>query len=361
MIIRADANARIGFGHVMRCLALAQSWQANAGPVIFASHSLPEALATRLAAEGFVTEVIQSKSGTADDARELCELLQRHATPVSVIDGYHFDTDYQRTVRQHANVALVIDDCAHQDTYVADVLLNQNPHADPSLYAGRFHGELLTGLRYALLRTEFLHAPIDPVRRPPRNLLVTLGGSDPENVTQRVIDAVGRLELDDLSVTLVSGMAGLQIGDGRIQQLDFCADMARWYRWADIAICGGGSTNWEMSWFGLPRLQIVLADNQLRIAHALEQARCCVSLGWHETVGVKDIATALHAMLGSDPTPMHVANRQLVDGNGARRVVERLLEIQAGCAEMRTAGPSLAGAAGHFATPVQTKESGNHE
>jgi spore coat polysaccharide biosynthesis predicted glycosyltransferase SpsG len=35
LVIRADANAQMGMGHLMRCLALAQGWKARGGQVTF--------------------------------------------------------------------------------------------------------------------------------------------------------------------------------------------------------------------------------------------------------------------------------------------------------------------------------------
>lgn len=51
LLIHADANSHIGTGHVMRCLALAQAWQAAGGQVIFITACESEALRRRLIGE----------------------------------------------------------------------------------------------------------------------------------------------------------------------------------------------------------------------------------------------------------------------------------------------------------------------
>jgi hypothetical protein len=55
LLFRGDANATIGTGHVMRCLAMAQAWKRAGGEAVFAIGESPEALINRLIGEGFNT------------------------------------------------------------------------------------------------------------------------------------------------------------------------------------------------------------------------------------------------------------------------------------------------------------------
>ena len=70
---------------------------------------------------------------------------------------------------------------------------------------------LLLGTRYALLRQEFLEY-VGWQRETPikgRKVLVTLGGSDPENVTLKVVR--GLLSLQDLEAVVAIGGSNLNL------------------------------------------------------------------------------------------------------------------------------------------------------
>ena len=88
---------------------------------------------------------------------------------------------------------LVVDDTGHAGVYAADLVLDQNAHATEKLYQCREpYSKLLLGSRYALLRREFRpwrewKREIAPVAR---KVLVTVGGTDPDNLTVRVMRAL---------------------------------------------------------------------------------------------------------------------------------------------------------------------------
>lgn len=335
LLIRAHAGPRVGTGHVMRCLALAQAWKARGGTVHFRLGREGASLEGRLNAEGMETSIGDSLAAGPEDARDTAECARMLGARAAVVDGYPFTGGFQQVVRSAAGRLLVIDDNGESSPYAADLILNQNAHADPRWYRDR-PGEcvLMLGARYVLLRREFLSAPPrapSPGRRG-RNVLVTLGGGDPDNVTLKAVRALQRSAVPVLRAKVVVGAlnpnipsleAAIRERPGvSIELVRDARDMPGLMAWADLAIAAAGSTVWELSYMGLPALIVTVAENQRGIAESLHAAGAAQALGWHADVGEEAIIQALERNW-ADPETVPVPLR-LVDGLGGARVAAAL-------------------------------------
>ncbi|HEV3446653.1 MAG TPA: UDP-2,4-diacetamido-2,4,6-trideoxy-beta-L-altropyranose hydrolase [Gemmataceae bacterium] len=333
LLLRTDAAPRMGTGHVMRCLALAQAWQDAGGqPVFVMAESLP-GIDSRLEAERMRVERLPTAPASDADARQCLEMARRLSAAWLVLDGYHFDDRFEQSVKKDGLQLLVLDDYGHARHDAADLVLNQNLHAEASLYPARDRARVLLGPAFALLRREFVRCR-DWTRQVPERadkLLVTLGGVDADNVTRKVIDALeqqsGELEavvvVADNNPHLRDLEAAAQRCQGVVRLLRHVQNMPELMMWADMAVAAGGTTSWERAFFGLPGLVIILADNQRPVAEALDKEGLARNLGWHGELSVSALAEAIH-QLRSDRERRMTAARvgpRCVDALGAQRVL----------------------------------------
>ncbi len=338
LVIRADGNSSIGAGHVMRCLALAQAWQALEGTVHIAVADTAPALETRLREEGIGVCHIAAPPGSAMDAIQTIELARQLKAAGVVVDGYRFNANYHQTIKRAGLCLLVVDDYGHADHYYGDLVLNQNLSAEESLYASREPAtQLLLGTQYAMLRREFLpwrgwrHTIVSTVRQ----VLVTLGGADPDNITGKIVTAMKQMRVPGLDVQVVVGPANphleslrqaAQNAALRLRLLTSVNHMPELMAWADLAISAGGSTCWELAFMGVPTIALELAENQCSIARSLDRAGVVINLGSSRRVTENEIADTLAYLLPARERrqAMSISGQRMVDGDGASRVAGAL-------------------------------------
>lgn len=284
LIIRADASSKIGAGHVMRCLALAQACQDIGGRIIFVMAMDAEALFARLKQEGIELRRIDVVPGSDDDAKQTAGIAHSENADWLILDGYHFTAKYQKTINGADLKLLVIDDNCEQDHYYADYILNQNIHAEESLYPPEkreAYTKLLLGTKYCLLRREFLEHK-DFKREIPqkaKKILVTMGGSDPENVSCKVLEVLKQINDSELDIKVVVGATNphekelrrvLALLPGKTEMIANARNMPELMMWADLAISAAGSTLWEMCFLKLPFIAVMIAENQRGIGEYMK-------------------------------------------------------------------------------------------
>jgi UDP-2,4-diacetamido-2,4,6-trideoxy-beta-L-altropyranose hydrolase len=338
LLVRADADVARGSGHIMRCLALVEAWCARGGLVFFLSRCANGVLQERIQAAG---ATFLPLLGDADLETTLTTVTDIKASFV-VLDGYDFDLTYQRALRAAGCRLMVIDDTVRLPHYETDILLNQNLGAARLEYVCNADAAVLLGSEYALLRREFIvwRSRLHTVPETARKILVTLGGSDPDNVTLKVIYALRQLEIARLQIRVIAGPANPHIEElrdaavtfpGRLELLTSVSEMAPLMAWADLAVSAAGSTCWELACVGLPAVTLVIAQNQRAIAEELGAAGVVFNMGWHEDVFAERIASTVDGLLYSSFRRLRMSQRGrgLVDGRGSERVADVL--AQRGC------------------------------
>jgi UDP-2,4-diacetamido-2,4,6-trideoxy-beta-L-altropyranose hydrolase len=344
LYIRADADSKIGIGHIMRCIALAQAWQDRGGEVTFISHCESEALRQRIIDEGFGFIPIEKPYPDPSDLKQTLEQLSAISYQLSancwlVLDGYHFTPDYQKAIRDVGICLLVIDDMNHLPHYHADILLNQNIHAQDLKYNCDEDTTLLLGTRYVLLRREFLKYR-DFNRQIPdkaKNILVTLGGADPDNVTLKVFEAIKLLNDPSLEVKIVVGPSNHHIAEIKNSMLsapcpmhciENAGNMPELMIGADLAITAGGSTCWELAFMGSAAIVGRIADVEELLIKGLRRHDLFIDAGWFRQLVTKEFAHLLTNCMMDKAwrVAMNKKGPKVVDGLGSMRVIETVLQ-----------------------------------
>jgi UDP-2,4-diacetamido-2,4,6-trideoxy-beta-L-altropyranose hydrolase len=351
ILFRADASS-MGIGHVMRCLALAQAWLDAGGHATFLAAEMPAALAERLRLEG--VNVVQHVGlvGGEEDAQRTVATARELGTTWVIADGYGFSQGWQQIVKDGGARLLLCDDGGRTGGSYANLILDTNPHARPEDYSGS-QARLLLGLRYALMRREFLRWR-DWSRDTSRanRVLVTLGGADAENVSLRILRALDWLPGPPLEIAVLLGPANphgpelqaFAVGTHhRIRLHADALDVAAWMAWADVAISAGGSTTWERAFMGLPSSTLVLADNQFEVARAAEKAGINRNLGPVAALDDETLSDAVQTLLEDEPARARMAQRgrELVDGEGVERVLMHLTDANMRLRPVRSADAKL--------------------
>lgn len=356
VLIRADASKKIGTGHIMRCLTLANELKKQGEHAIFCSRHLTESLKNTILVSGHQLirleneddsdsrEVVDQYSSWLEtsqnfDADEMLGKIELKQVDWVIVDHYALDSIWHHKIKdnnEHVKI-LVINDLFDK-THDCDLFLNQNIIFNENSVYENYLGsnvDKLLGPKYALLRDEFIRYRSKAEIRTygVKNVLVFFGGIDINNTTGKTLSALTKIDDQRLSVEAVIGAAHPRIDDLRDQcksqgfNLNVQVDnMAELMCWADLSIGASGSASWERCCLGLPSIIISLADNQIAIAEAAESTGIMNYLGKDEELTQFDIATAVTALCEStdELARMSATCFAYVDGSGKQRVIEKM-------------------------------------
>jgi len=291
--LRVDGGSIIGMGHIMRTLVLAREL-AKTNSVFYVCKTdepLTEKYINginKIKQEGFEVVLINEHNVIDELASVNADCL--------ITDSYDVDEDYFNDSKDMFSKTGYIDDI-NAFYYNVDFVINQNVTANNYKYKCNKDTSLFLGTDYVMLRGEFRDSKPNFIKNNIKDILITMGGSDPANFTLKLLKYIKDL---DHNFHVVIGPSFSKINE--IEQeakssdnikLYFNANMVEMMKICDIAITAAGSTLYELGALGVPTLGVILADNQEAVAKEMHKNGYMINLGWYNKVEKKDVLDAI--------------------------------------------------------------------
>lgn len=323
LIFRADGNSATGLGHLYRLFALIEMFKDKFDCVLV---TRPETT-REVIPQDYHHLIIPSSIDIKGEARWMQETVLSHGAWV-ITDGYHFDSAYQRLIKEAGFRLLYIDDFC-KDHMFADIVVNHAIGVTKNEYSAETYTRFALGSAYAILRPAFLEAALTPRQLNRKGeAFVCFGGADPLNLTVKAIKAL----LNVPAVKKVHAVVGAAYMHNELLELSsenpnlFVhrnlseSELLKVMRSCDFAIAPASNILYELFAVKMPVLSGYYVDNQKKIYEGCLQKGLIFDGGNLKAFTVSDFESKIKELLESTMADSYMtAQAEAFDGKSKER------------------------------------------
>lgn len=318
--ILAKGGGPTGMGHVMRSINVARALKEMNMPVYFLFDN-----------ESSATELVEENGFSWCRFREGRPALAEGPSGVVVMDTEDDVSEYVKSFKKKGSRVLLIDN-ETKASGVADLSITPSAFMD-----GLGAKDPYAGSKFVIVGENFFRArkAMKALRHSlPLKILVTMGWSDTNNITLKVLK--GLAGLDDIHITVVLGpdypfreSIAPFMGTDNITFRHGVKDMAPLMASSHIAFTALGTTVYELAFMGVPPIIVSNYRDDEKDLAALRKLKAGVSLGYFGSVG-EDLIRGAAARFVEDAWywgEVSAQAKRLTDGKGAWRIATIIAEL----------------------------------
>lgn len=337
VVFRVDGGSKLpgaedrerGMGHVVRCIALAKELAKNPDVEITFIMKNHFAGVKRVTDAGFVVKRLPVDSDKKTDLKRICDMINRINPHVVISDILNTEEKYMLKMKETGAFLLNEDDLG-PGRELADALVYSlvRPPARSKL-------KMYAGPLYMTLKDEFkkMHSKKKKIKEKIDSVLVSMGASDPQALTIKVLKAIEKVNLN-FAPMVVIGQAFthhselkkvLDTAQKKYVVKSNVDNMADLMYNTDIALISGGVSVYEIGAVGTPA--IVLCQNKHENTNVFEDYGFVIKLGLGRYVSEERIIRTVERVAKTTALRQKMSEngKKLVDGRGAERVAEIIL------------------------------------
>jgi len=336
ILIRCDGGMLLGTGHIVRELMIARELQKNTHATIeFLMRNTQEGI-KKVEKEGFAVKRLSKTLTLDDEANFITDYVRSKGADLLIIDILDTSKNYM-SILKTTDIKIVSFDNHAEGKYLADLRFNILEFSQETPAPNLFEGP-----EYVTLNPVFYdyHVKKKNMREKANKILITFGGSDPGNLTNKTLRALEKVDRE-LEIDLVIGFAFAYIKELesnlknskhkiKLHRNISAQEMAELMFENDIGIGAGGLTQYEFVSIGLPAF--IICENvrhQYELANWFENKGALINLGMGKHISEEMIVLRITELLNDylKRQKMSRAAKILCDGKGLKRTVDKILEV----------------------------------
>ena len=337
--IRTDADEKAATGHVMRCLTIGKQLEEMGEPVLFLFRE-PDSV--KVLDGRMQYRMLDIPRGEIQEEISLiAEILKKDKVAKLILDSYEFDAEYMGKLKDYARI-ITFDDM-FQEKLPADVLINYNLYASSYDYAKRYGREqtlLLLGSDYVPLREEFLEREVQ-IREQVSSIRLICGGGDRYHILPRMLEKFcerglqGKYQLLAVAGALNQEKETLKSFERQWKNITIyenVKNLASLMEQVDLTVSAASTVLYECCCMGRPTIFFTMADNQKEDAAVFREGgmmRYAGDIRENMEQAVERIIEQIEELAKDARARKNMALQmaQKVDGKGARRIAQAIVEI----------------------------------
>lgn len=317
--IFANGSNKIGMGHIIRTMAIAETLKSKNIEIEYICNS----------SSSECTEFIRSKN-----YKTSVKFSHEDKYAFIIVDSYDINSSEKLSYfYKFAKHVIYIDDLHLLYDYNIDIIINYSVGAEILHYNGAKIKQL--GPKFTPLRKQFLNVFFEESNKSVENILITMGAGDEFNYTQYILENLLNL-YPNLNYKVILGMTNVykeRLVDGfknkKVQFYSNVSNMANLMKSCDIAISAGGSTIYELCACSVPTIAVITAMNQKQFIKNIHEK---INLQYVDFTSNKNIEfiSEFNKLYENHDFRKLISCKMnsLIDGNGTKRIAEAILNLK---------------------------------
>lgn len=328
--IRADGSSNIGMGHIMRCMAIAKEFKKRNIEVLFITKQ--NEIVSNILVENKLKIINITPMNLKEEILIVKNILLKENIDTILVDSYYLSDNYLNQLSVACKLLISIDD-NNLYTNPSDIIINPNIYGpDLNYYVKNSKVKLLLGWDYIILRDEFINLSPIIINEKVKNILVTMGGTDINNYTIKVLKSINNIEAT-INVIIGSGFKCIdeikRISEDKtnINLIYNPSNIAQVMKENDIAISAGGTTIYELASLGIPTILITQAENQKNLAEKVDKLKLMNYLGCFKEVKEEYIEKNVVQLMKDKQSREYMSNecKNIINRNGVANIINEIL------------------------------------